>query len=303
MTSSYTTNKKLEQPGNNDYVGNWNLPVNADWSTIDTCFGGYQLLNPTGLSGTVTLTSSTSGSQPYTTTAQWQAPNIIVGASLAGTATLTANVNYQLPSGIGGVWTIYNNTTGSFTVTFSSAGGGSSVALPQGYATMVVCDGTNVRLAANGNTIVGVTALRLLGSTSGYSALQSPAVGGNVTWSLPSADGTNGQVLVTNGSGSLSFSSITSGVSTFQTSLSGLTPSSATGGAITLAGTLGVSSGGTGVTTSTGSGAVVLGTSPTISSATLTTPAIGSGGFTIAGSTSGTLTVKSAPVAGGYTFA
>ena len=126
MASTYTTNKKLEQPANNDYVGNWNLPVNADWSTIDTCFGGYQVLNPTGLSGTVALTSSTSGTQPYTTTAQWQSPNIVIGTSLTGVATLTASINYQLPSGIGGIWSIYNNTTGAFTVTFSSAGGGSS---------------------------------------------------------------------------------------------------------------------------------------------------------------------------------
>jgi hypothetical protein len=303
MASSYTTNKKLELPANGDYVSTWNLPVNADLTTIDTALGGYQVLNPTGQSGTVALTSSTSGSPPYTVTAQWQAPNIVIGTSLTGTATLTANVVYQLPTGIGGVWSIYNNTTGAFTVSFSSAGGGTSVLLPQGYATMVVCDGTNVRLANNGSTVFGASALRLLGSTSGYSGLQSPAVGGNVTWSLPGADGSSGQVLVTNGAGALSFSSITSGVSSFQTSLSGLTPSTATGGAITLAGTLGVVSGGTGVTSSTGTGSVVLNTSPSITSASLITPAVGSGGLTIAGSTSGTLTVKAAANAGGWTFA
>jgi hypothetical protein len=52
-------------------------------------------------------------------------------------------------------------------------------------------------------------------------------------------------------------SAIVSGVSSFQTSLSGLTPSSATGGAITLAGTLGVTSGGTGTTTAFTQGSVV----------------------------------------------
>jgi hypothetical protein len=46
-------------------------------------------------------------------------------------------------------------------------------------------------------------------------------------------------------------SALVTGVSSFQTSLSGLTPSSATGGAITLAGTLGVTSGGTGATSLT----------------------------------------------------
>jgi hypothetical protein len=52
-------------------------------------------------------------------------------------------------------------------------------------------------------------------------------------------------------------SALVTGVSSFQTSLSGLTPSSATGGAITLAGTLGVTSGGTGASTAFTQGSVV----------------------------------------------
>lgn len=53
------------------------------------------------------------------------------------------------------------------------------------------------------------------------------------------------------------------GVTSFVTTLTGLTPSVANTGAVTLAGTLGVLSGGTGVTTSTGTGSVVLSASPT----------------------------------------
>lgn len=63
--------------------------------------------------------------------------------------------------------------------------------------------------------------------------------------------GTTGQVLTVSGGipswGTLSSAAVTS----FQTSLSGLTPSTATSGAVTLAGTLGTSSGGTGQTTYT----------------------------------------------------
>lgn len=83
---------------------------------------------------------------------------------------------------------------------------------------------------------------------------------------------TNGQLLIGNGSG-YTLSTITAGtgisvtnssggitiavngtgeVTSFQTSLSGLTPSTATGGAVTLTGTLGAASGGTGATTLTG---------------------------------------------------
>ena len=59
-------------------------------------------------------------------------------------------------------------------------------------------------------------------------------------------------------------------VNSFSAGSTGLTPSTATTGAVTLAGTLAVANGGTGQTSSTGSGAVVLATSPT-----LVTPALG----------------------------
>lgn len=76
------------------------------------------------------------------------------------------------------------------------------------------------------------------------------------------------------------------GVTSFSAGTTGLTPSTGTTGAITLAGTLAVANGGTGVTTSTGSGSVVLSTSPTFTTPLLGTP------------TSGTLTNCT-----GYTFA
>ena len=63
---------------------------------------------------------------------------------------------------------------------------------------------------------------------------------------------------------------ISSGVTTFSAGTTGLTPALATNGAVTLAGTLAVANGGTGVTTSTGTGNVVLSSSPT-----LVTPALG----------------------------
>ena len=66
------------------------------------------------------------------------------------------------------------------------------------------------------------------------------------------AAGTTGQVLVGNTGGAPSWGTISSSlVSSFQTSLSGLTPSTATTGAVTLAGTLGPTSGGTGLSSFT----------------------------------------------------
>jgi hypothetical protein len=50
--------------------------------------------------------------------------------------------------------------------------------------------------------------------SSNWVAFQAPAtVAANVTWTLPAADGTAGQVLSTNGSGTLSFTAPAAGVS------------------------------------------------------------------------------------------
>jgi hypothetical protein len=70
-------------------------------------------------------------------------------------------------------------------------------------------------------------------------------------------------------------SSVVDGVSTISFGSTGLTPSTATSGAVTVAGTLAVANGGTGVTSSTGTGAVVLSTSPTLVTPALGTPASG----------------------------
>jgi len=70
-------------------------------------------------------------------------------------------------------------------------------------------------------------------------------------------------------------SSVADGVTTLSFGSTGLTPATATSGAVTVAGTLAVANGGTGVTTSTGSGNVVLSTSPTLVTPALGTPSSG----------------------------
>jgi hypothetical protein len=69
-------------------------------------------------------------------------------------------------------------------------------------ASGLVTDGSNLTLNAQGD-------LRFADSdSSNWVAFQAPAtIASNVTWTLPSADGSNGQVLSTNGSGTLSWAS------------------------------------------------------------------------------------------------
>ena len=141
MASTFTTNKGIEKPAYNDYAANptgWSGPINTDWDIIDASFGGVTIKNPTGVSGTVNLIL-----------AEYRSAIIVVGTSISASAVLTANVNYTIPSGVGGVWSIFNNTTGAFTITISSLGGGTSVVLEQGATTIIYSDGTNIRIADN----------------------------------------------------------------------------------------------------------------------------------------------------------
>ena len=78
------------------------------------------------------------------------------------------------------------------------------------------------------------------------------------------AIGTNGYVLTSNGT-TASWQASSGGVTSFQTSLSGLTPSTGTTGSITLAGTLGATSGGTSQTTYTTGDVLYASASNTIS--------------------------------------
>jgi hypothetical protein len=135
--SSLTPNKSIEKPAYNEYASNatgWSSYINADWDVIDKAFGGTTVMVPTGVSGTVTLS-----------TAQYQSAIIVIGATISTAATLTANIIYSIPSGVGGVWNIFNNTTGAFTITFANAGGGATFAIPQGEKRIIYSDGTNIR--------------------------------------------------------------------------------------------------------------------------------------------------------------
>lgn len=309
MASTFTTNKSIEKPGSGDYVNTWDVPVNADFDVIDTSFGGITNINAVGASGTITLTST-----------QYRPPNIVISGLL------TANVVYELPSGIGGVWSIYNNTTGAFTVTFSSAGGGTSLLLRQGYRTQVISDGTNIDFASTNSlpggsdtmvqyndngvlagsanltfdgTYLGTRGLTLVGASSGFVGLIPASVSDGTVYTWPASDGTSGYVLATDGAGTLSWVVQSGGggggaVDSFSGGTTGLTPAAATTGIITLGGTLVEANGGTGETTYSNGQLLIGNASGGLTKATLTAGANvtitnGDGTITVAASGGGSV--------------
>lgn len=135
-----TTNIALTEPANGTYVGTWDQPVNTNSIIIDSVFSSTTSVSmPTGSATTTTLTSpNTSG------TGQTQAMRILLSGALS------ANQILQFPSGISGKWIISNNCTGTSTVTVTSAGGGTSVVVAQGYSTSIYSDGTNINFIDDG---------------------------------------------------------------------------------------------------------------------------------------------------------
>lgn len=96
--------------------------------------------------------------------------------------------------------------------TISTAGkvaNSATTAVSTNTASAIVARDASGDFAANNITLNGQGDLRLADSdSSNWVALQAPAtVASNVTWTLPSADGTSGQFLSTNGTGTLSWAS------------------------------------------------------------------------------------------------
>ena len=190
-------------------------------------------------------------------------------------ATFTSNLTGPVISFSGGSTGFTPNipTGGDITLAgiLNAANGGTGVATLSGVA---FGNGTSAFTAATGaelSAAIGSTAVtvstNLAGGANGSLPYQT---GSGATTFL--AAGTNGYLLTLSGGLPTWQPAPASGVTSFSAGTTGLTPSTSTTGAVTLAGTLAVANGGTGVTTSTGSGNNVLSTSPTFVTPILGTP-------------------------------
>ena len=206
---------------------------------------------PVTTSGTITLGGTLAVASGGTGTST---PSLVAGTNVTVTGTWpNQTINASGGSGSG---TVNSGTSGQLTYYAST---GTAVS---GNANATISGGT-VTLGTAGSTAGGVI---LSGSTSGTTTLRANAAAGTWTLTLPTTSGTNGYVLSTDGSGNTSWIATSGGGGTVTSvnvsgGSTGLTTSGGpvTGsGTITLAGTLAVANGGTGVTTSSGANSVVL---------------------------------------------
>jgi hypothetical protein len=263
MTSSFTTNKKIEKPAYQDYASDptgWTNPVNGNWDTIDKAFGG-----------THTPAAFTSGSSDLTLTAD-QCQNVRI--RLTGTTATPKTINIFFPATLSGFFIIDNASDIDFTFNIRVTGAviGSSEYVTAVYdsntfvwvdsATLGVYLADSATLSAgNGISVVGSTVSLATpvttanGGTGRASYTNGQLLIGNASGGLTAATLTQGaNVTIVNGDGTITISASAgaAGVTTFSAGSTGFSPTTGSAGAVTLSGTLNLSNGGTGATTQSG---------------------------------------------------
>ena len=214
MASSYSTDLKLELMVTGEQAGLWGDITNTNLNILQQAIAGYE---------SVTLNATTGATLAFTNGALSNGKNAVLDL----TGTLTSSVNVIVPDAGSGtapekVYLVKNSTSGSFAVTFkTNSGTGATFAAADKGIKVLYSDGTNIvdvnaNLAASSFEQINLPTqneLRFEDSTGGqYVALKAgTTVATNVTFTLPTADGTADQVLTTNGSGALAFATVSGG--------------------------------------------------------------------------------------------
>ena len=182
MASTFVNDLRLNEMATGDQSGSWGTVTNTNLELIGEAFS-Y-------------------GTEAITTNADTHTTTIADGASDAGrsmflkyTGTLDSACTITIgPNTVSKMWFIENATTGSQNIIISQ-GSGANVTIPAGQTKAVYSDGAGA----------GAAFVDAFNSLS-VGTLTSSGI------TYPTSDGTSGQALVTNGSGTVSFGS--AGIST-----------------------------------------------------------------------------------------
>lgn len=200
--SSPTPNKGYTYPAHGGATNAWDTPLNTNFDQIDLNVAGYYPITITSTASTVTFNSSYAVAS--STAATITPPSSIAqNLTYALSGTLTQNTKLVLPAA-GGLYDIYNNTSGSFTLTVGSSTG-TSATVNQGGTNLVTCyDGTNFILS-NSNPVAAKFYTQL-GNPNGSVAGNVGSVNGGFTDAI--WDATNRQLYAVTTGSSLAASTV-----------------------------------------------------------------------------------------------
>jgi hypothetical protein len=204
MASSYSTDLKLQLMVTGEDSGTWGDNTNNNLNLLQQAIVGFQSIALTSVNTTLVMTDATISNAR--------------NAVLKFTGAITANCTIFVASGIEKTYTVDNATTGAFTVALNQVGGSSVIfdATDKSHK-LVYLDGTNANDILNDLSTIRLPNQNEVrfgdADNSNYVSLKAGAtVASNLSFTLPTADGTSGQAIVTNGSGALSFA--TAGITT-----------------------------------------------------------------------------------------
>ena len=216
MTSTYSTNLKLNLMGTGDQSGTWGSTTNTNLGTlIEEAIVGYVTQTVTDSASPTTLTIPNGASS--------NGRNYVIEL----TGVLTANRTVEVPA-VDKPYIFYNNTTGGYTVTVKVSGQ-TGVTIKAGKKAIVYTNSTDVIEVANApvtedgaQTLTGKT---MSGSSNTFSNIPFSALAGTVTVAAGGTGQTSytdGQLLIGNSTGNtLAKSTLTAGTNMSVTNGSG----------------------------------------------------------------------------------
>jgi len=214
--ATYTTNGGITKIATGDESGTWGNTTNLNFDILDRLTNGVGAITLSGTTHTLTTSDGALSDGQYRV--------LVLAGSPSGTNTITVAPNDSQK------FYVVKNNSGQSAI--FSQGSGANVTVANGNTAFIYCDG-----AGSGAAVVDLTAtIPATGSLLAANNLSDVAnagtsrtnlgvaIGSDVlaydanlqafvtALTLPTSDGTSGQALVTNGSGTISFGS--AGIST-----------------------------------------------------------------------------------------
>jgi len=240
MASTYTP-LGVELMATGENAGTWGTKTNTNLNIIEQISGGYVELSIAGSAGTQAVDKTDGGTGSAVATRVIKFTGTISGNRVITFPVLTENF-YLINNGTSGSYTVQlkaasgsgatvswgtgdkdwklvyfdgvATNTGVYEIALASPPGGSNTQVQFnnsgafGGSENLVWDGTNLQIGDQGDLRLGDA------DNSHYVALQAPStVASNVTLTLPNNDGDADQFMKTDGSGNLSFATVSGGTS------------------------------------------------------------------------------------------